>query len=105
MDETLIGVHSLAGTSGNPAGGCSYHRPLHRAARNSSQQKSSDHSDTASNNGALYGLFPHSAGLMGQGFTLIHILTDSVGPRIAIRIHRRPVTAMRCTPGKNQSHE
>ncbi len=104
MDEPLIGVHSLADASGKPAGGGPHHRPLHRMSRKPSQQGSSHHSNATSDKGALNGFFSYPAGLVGQAFAFIQILTNMVGTRIAIRINRRPVPAMSGTTGNHQSH-
>ena len=101
MDETLVCVGPLTDTSGESANSGSHHRPLRRMSRETSQQSSPQHSNAASDKGALDGFFSHPAGLVGQTFTFIQILTDTVGSRIAIRIHRRPVTAMGGTPRKS----
>jgi hypothetical protein len=105
MNVPLIGIHPLADSSGKPTGGGSKHRPLHGASRKSSQQRSSHHPNTASNHGAFDGLFTDPAGMMGQAFTLIQILTDPVGAWIAIRINGGPVTTLGSTPGKYQSNQ
>lgn len=104
VNETLFRVHPLANASGESADGGSHHRALYWISVKSSQQGSSQHSNAAPDDGALNGFFSHPAGLMGQTFTFIQILTDTVGSRIAIRINCWTVTAMGGAPGKNQSH-
>jgi hypothetical protein len=105
MDETLIGVHSLADTSSDPTRSCAQHSTLHRTSVESSQQSSPYHSNATSDNGTSNrGLF-HPAGLIGQAITFIQILADTVRSRVAIRVNRRTVTAMGGTPVKNEHHQ
>jgi hypothetical protein len=102
MNETLVRIHSLADASSDPADGCTHHSPLYRAPVKPADQSSPQHSNSTSNDGTTDRGFFQPAGLVGQAITLIQVLTDAVGSRVSIRVHRWAVAAMGGASGKNQ---